>query len=756
MQSFIRSNSINDNANILIQVFTGVVKTEFIEKIIAELSYILPQAEIIGTTTAGEIYKEKVLTNTTIISFTVFEKTKVKSKLLNNNDTEYNLGINIVEKLVEEDTKVIILFSSGISTNNCDIINGIQSTNRNVVVCGGKAADNGYLKETFVFTKEGITKNGAAAISLAGKQLNITTECSFGWSTIGKLMTITKAVGNRIYAIDNVNVVDIYKKYLGDQVAEGLPMSATEFPLMVNENGINMAKVAYIRNDDGSLSYLSNVKVNDKVQFGYGNVNTLIDYALEIANYLEKRNVEAIFVYSCSVRRSFMQDKASLEIVPLNNIAPTFGFFTYGEFFTFNNSIKQLNATMTILGLSEGEQDSHNNKLISTKKESSSNSFFDDKDFGVIKVFTNLVNQATKELQEANEILADQKYKIEQMNKITKSILQINTEMISSGEINKFLQIILDKVFDIITKGKMGCILLLENNNFCYKATKGYFLDKIKDISYSFENIYQYDINCIDDIFKPLIITNPENYLFHEAYGYNLLKEILCETPRELLTCGIGIDGQIVGFINIFNTDMEEDFNEEDKSLLKYLCYDIAIALKNLKLLENTLHLSRYDSLTGLYNRHYFREILDKTLNIARLSDVTFVLCVLDLNNLKIINDTYGHDAGDELLEKLANVLKTEIGKQAIFGRTGGDEFIGIFINKNKDQVTEIMSEVYMTLKNYTLYFNEDKKEISFAYGLSEFLKDSDDVEKLLKIADKRMYENKKLMKENDKYIRYR
>ncbi|SFD01566.1 sensor domain-containing diguanylate cyclase [Clostridium uliginosum] len=753
MQSFIYSKNINKNENVLIQVFTGVVEIGFIKSIIDELLFILPQAEIVGTTTAGEIYKENTLNNSTIISFTIFEKTKIKSKLLNNNnnDNEYKLGINIVEELVENDTKVIILFADGLLTNSWNIIKGIQSANSNIIVCGGKAGDNGYLKETFVFTKEGITKNGIAAVSLTGKQLNVITDYSFGWSPIGKLMTITKASKNKIYTIDNVKAVDIYKKYLGAEVAKQLPMSATEFPLITRKNGVEMAKVAYSCNDDGSLNFLSNVEVNDKVQFGYGNVNILINNSLEIANRLKRRNVEAIFIYSCSARKSFMQDKINLEMNHLNNVASTFGFFTYGEFFTINNSYKLLNVTMTILALYEGKQNLNNSELILTKNESPTKSFFEGKDLGVIKVFTNLVNQATKELQQTNEMLESQKYKLEQMNDITKSILQINSEMISSGEFDVLIQRILDKVFDIIPNAKMGSILIEKNNKLYYKATKGYNLDTIKGITYNFKDTYKCNLNSIEELFNPKIFTNLEKNLFHKEAKYNSWKNLVYETPRELLTCGIGIDGEVLGFINIYNTNKDMDFSEGDKILLKYICYDIAIAFKNFKLLENILYMSRYDSLTGLYNRHSFKEILSKSLDKAKLSKEIFVICMIDLNDLKIINDTYGHDAGDKILKKFTNTLKIETGKNDILGRIGGDEFIGLFINKNKNEVMEIMSKICIVLENSPLDFNGDKKYIKFAYGLSEFPNDSDDINELLKLADKRMYEKKRIMKENQK-----
>ena len=79
--------------------------------------------------------------------------------------------------------------------------------------------------------------------------------------------------------------------------------------------------------------------------------------SLEITDRLKDKNVEAIFVYSCSVRKAFMQGEIDIETHVLNKIAPTFGFFTYGEFFTCNQSNELLNITMTILGISEGEQD---------------------------------------------------------------------------------------------------------------------------------------------------------------------------------------------------------------------------------------------------------------------------------------------------------------------------------------------------------------------------------------------------------------
>ena len=119
------------------------------------------------------------------------------------------------------------------------------------------------------------------------------------------------------------------------------------------------------------------------------------------------------------------------------------------------------------------------------------------------------------------------------------------------------------------------------------------------------------------------------------------------------------------------------------------------------------------------------------------------------MNNLKIINDTYGHELGDKMLINFANIFKAEISEGDVFGRLGGDEFSAIFINQNKAQVIDIINKIYQVFKNNYIDFAGDAKEISFAYGISQFQDDSDDINELLKIADKRMYEKKRIMKGN-------
>lgn len=748
LKSFVYKHQIGNNTNVLIQIFTGIVEQSFIKKISSEIEGLVPQGKMIGTTTGGEIFEGGTLEYTTIISFTVFQSTTLESRLLICEDNEFEAGAQLINELVHENTKVIIVFMDGLKSNSDKVLEGIQSTNSPIIISGGRAGENGYFNETFVFTQEGITDSGIVAVALTGTELQVTTDYSFGWTTIGRPMEVTHAEDNRIYTIEGMKTVDVYRKYLGEQVAGELPTAATEFPLIVNQDGVNMAKVAKTRNEDDSLSYLSNVSTGDKVQFAYGNVDLLLENSLNITHKLEDMGIGALFIYSCCVRKSFMQKNVELEIIPLNSVAPTVGFFTYGEFFTFDVSKKLLNVSMTILGLSEGEQYNYPFSLQDEEEVSTNKSFLVGKELVVIKALSHLSKQATNELHAANRILEEEKNKIEKMSMITQSILQMNIGMVSEDGFDKFIQTILEQILDLFSNIKIGSILIYDKNYFTYKATKGYASSDIKKLKYKRSEILYFSEKADSDFFNPTIYRDLENSMFRNVEKYNKWREMIGVEPFELLSCAIRIENHIDGYIHLLNLDETKPFDEEDKKVLKYLCYDVAIAIKNLRLFQDIIYMSKYDSLTKAYNRNYFSEIFEENFYMAQALDKSLVVCMIDINNLKIINDNFGHSAGDKLLNEFVTVFNKEIHGSGILGRMGGDEFTCIFMDMNRTEVINIMNSIYSEFKKTPLSFGDNLYEISFAYGLSEYGIDEQDIEGLMKIADRRMYTEKRRMKD--------
>lgn len=405
LNNFIKKNNIDSSKTILVQVFTGVCDYSFINFLLEEIKSLLPGSKIMGTTTAGEIIDCSVTQNKTVISFSVFQNTSLESIFLNNYNNDFQLGVDLANSIISSNTKLILLFSDGLHTNGSEILNGIQSINKDIPVAGGRAGDNGYMKDTIIFCNEGITNNGVIAVALNSDSLSVYTNDSLCWQPIGKLMTVTKAKKSRVYTIDNIPAKDIYRKYLGYDVTSSLPKSATEFPLIIHRNNLQIARVAFFDFNDDSLGFIGNIEEGDKVTFAFGNIDMLVERSSHIMESISKVSLESIFVYSCTARRVYMQEKISDELIPLRNIANVSGYFTYGEYFHLESNNALLNMTTTILGLSENPINDINYEKSLYQNSKPIDNFVDGKEINIIKVLNNLVNAVTSELENTNQDL---------------------------------------------------------------------------------------------------------------------------------------------------------------------------------------------------------------------------------------------------------------------------------------------------------------------------------------------------------------
>lgn len=158
---------------------------------------------------------------------------------------------------------------------------------------------------------------------------------------------------------------------------------------------------------------------------------------------------------------------------------------------------------------------------------------------------------------------------------------------------------------------------------------------------------------------------------------------------------------------------------------------------------RNSLIKSAYtDELTQLHNRRYCMEHMNR-LQEENISDYT-ILC-FDLNNLKTVNDTYGHAKGDVLIRGAADVLAQTFGDEGVVARMGGDEFICVLDTANEERAAALMEKLQENIKRKNGQSGD--LDMSIACGCASGKKDGGDVEKVYQVADDRMYENKKQMK---------
>jgi len=242
------------------------------------------------------------------------------------------------------------------------------------------------------------------------------------------------------------------------------------------------------------------------------------------------------------------------------------------------------------------------------------------------------------------------------------------------------------------TNNKYDMILITKNNKPFYILTSTDIIDSLV-AHYDNMSVFKY----IDKYPKSLLTVNKENSVF-EAYR-------LMRSYKIHHLIAVDENGYYYSVINFHD----------------FASYLTEIALK--------------DEMTGLYNKRFFDFILDR----YRKEEIEIGIIFLDLDNFKQINDSYGHLLGDKILKSVADIIKDSIRDIDYAFRFGGDEFV-ILIFSNK----KILEKVAKRIKNKISQTPTENIRTECSIGYAHFPTDSNNLEDVLDIADKMMYEDKR------------
>src|SRR6185503_10347702 len=151
-----------------------------------------------------------------------------------------------------------------------------------------------------------------------------------------------------------------------------------------------------------------------------------------------------------------------------------------------------------------------------------------------------------------------------------------------------------------------------------------------------------------------------------------------------------------------------------------------------------------HDALTGLVNRREFERRLSEAADVARRGEATHMLCYLDLDRFKIVNDTSGHLAGDSMLREVAKLLREALRDSDTIARLGGDEFGMLLVGCPLDKARQIADDVCRSIANYRFVWHDRVFNIGVSVGLIEIGREAGTVEQLLAAADSACYVAKK------------
>jgi diguanylate cyclase (GGDEF)-like protein len=171
----------------------------------------------------------------------------------------------------------------------------------------------------------------------------------------------------------------------------------------------------------------------------------------------------------------------------------------------------------------------------------------------------------------------------------------------------------------------------------------------------------------------------------------------------------------------------------------------ISLALVNLKLRELLRNQSIRDPLTGLYNRRYLEESLNRELHRAKRAGRNVSLVMLDLDHFKHFNDTFGHQGGDILLKEAAEVIKSRVRAGDIACRYGGEEFSLILAEVDTEGAKRCVENIRERIKHLSLHNRgQTLGAVTISAGIAAYPADADSSEDLIHAADQALYRAKK------------
>ncbi len=444
-------------SGVLFEILTQLEDESEVIKITDIIEDIMPDALYYGAQTAGSVSGPELTHDSTLIICTVFEYITTKIDLFQDDITcrnDYEKSKARLNRYCDENewVKGIEILTTAKTVAECGFSEAPVSVRDSIQLFGGMAVNPHAFenRDCFVFSKgTGFTKRGALYVLYGGEDLNIFSTYVHGWKPLGRKFKVTDAEGPLIKTIDNEPAGNIYRKYLKIEFNEHFLENTIEFPLMIEENGVERLRTPAVMTSDGALVMLADMRKNVGVRLAYGDPNTIIENVNAAAAGIADFCPETIKLFSCVARRLFWgEDLIHRETTVFSEMASSSGFYTHGELLSEDGILQHFNCTIVLCAMREGEI---NPEFV---KPESIGTRLDSK-VSFVERLINFIGAASEELEAANKKLAIANAKLEILAKIDSL-----TGLYNRGEIQK-------RMDDAVAEKRSGLhLIMLDIDNF--------------------------------------------------------------------------------------------------------------------------------------------------------------------------------------------------------------------------------------------------------------------------------------------------
>jgi len=285
-------------------------------------------------------------------------------------------------------------------------------------------------------------------------------------------------------------------------------------------------------------------------------------------------------------------------------------------------------------------------------------------------------------------------------------------------EIEKIAEVCVKSIPSLVSACFASLYILDETSNILhlYKHNHPFLINKIVSLNQTPTPLMVMAVRSKEIIFVPDIETHKKPIIkkSQRVFADNYRTKNCAIVP---LIC----QNRVVGVLNLADKMDSDHFNSSDVALIELFSQLVGASIGNIKLFEKIQRQATTDGLTGLVNHKTFYEILEKELWRSRRYGGQISLIMVDIDNLKSINDAYGHRAGDKAIREISRRIKECIRQIDTAARYGGDEFAVILLNTSLDEAIVVAQRMVDAVANSQATWQKEQIPLSISVGLGQY-----------------------------------
>jgi diguanylate cyclase (GGDEF)-like protein len=327
----------------------------------------------------------------------------------------------------------------------------------------------------------------------------------------------------------------------------------------------------------------------------------------------------------------------------------------------------------------------------------------------------------------------EQKYK--RFQKEVNIYNEIGKTLTSTLEIREILKKIMETIGDYFRPTNWSLLLLDESTNeLRFEVAVGKVSESIKDIRIKKgEGI----AGWVALHGEPVLVSDVRK----DPRFSRTVDKVSNFATESIIAVPMKIKDKVLGVIELINKEEFNPLSKRDLEVLTTVADYAAIALENSRNYQRIQELTITDDISGLYNSRYLHQIIKNEIDTYERYHNPFSIIFFDLDLFKQVNDTYGHLVGSQMLHKVAKVISKIIRKVDLAVRYGGDEFVIVLPQANKNQAHAAAKRLRHAI-NAEVYFAEEgfNIRITASFGVATYGDDATSKEELLRAVDEAMY----------------